>query len=235
MSIRTHLTATLTIILGIAFWATPFAESAASATPPDVESSPLPPAETFGTHGADAELERIIEDVTDMYEAAGLGLPPLNIHVHPNTDACNGAPGLYSKGGDPHRVDLCIPSRALVVHELAHAWEYHNVDDETRAAFMAETGASEWNSYELPHPARGVEQFAHAIEWGLKPDAIQPMLMAHFGDKLDLFELATGMPSPRVADVESGPIVVRRPTVSGSTDRYSHEPSQQSNGGLNIS
>ncbi len=149
-------------------------------------------------HGATGEMEATIVEAVERFEAAGLGLPVLSFHVHDSRATCNGAPGLYSKGGDQHRIDLCDPSEALVIHELAHAWEFHHVSDATREAFMELTGARVWSSHEVPHPARGVEQFAHAIEWGLKDEAIQPMSMSHYAPDLRRFELATGLVSPRL-------------------------------------
>ena len=177
-----------------------------------------PAVEEYGIHGADADLERTIEEVIGLYTDAGMELPLLNIHVHAGTEECNGAPGLFSKGGDHRRVDLCTPSRALVIHELAHAWEYHNVDDATRDAFMNETGAVAWNSHDVTHPARGVEQFAHAIEWGLKTQKIQAISMNYYEQDLGLFELATGMPSPRIQQFEDSDVQIVRPVVSNTND-----------------
>ena len=48
--------------------------------------------------------------------------------------------------------------RHAVLHELAHAWADHALEDHARDAFMAARGASNWNDRtELWHD-RGVEQ-----------------------------------------------------------------------------
>lgn len=185
------------------------AAAVASATEP-AEAAP------YGIHGP-AEAEAIVLEAMELFETAGLELPPLRIHVHPTHEACNGNLGLYSKGGDLHRIDLCDLTPWLIVHELAHAWERHNVDDATRDAFMAATGAGTWNDHSQPHPARGVEQAADAIAWGLIGHDLSPH-SAHHADDLAHFEHLTGTTSPRIVQATAVEIDVDVATIGGDVE-----------------
>ena len=158
-----------------------------------------------GIYGADDELEQEILDAIDLYTNAGLGLPELRIYVHDSYEACDGNLGLYSKGGDQHRVDICEWDPKLISHELAHAWEYHNVDDATRQAYLDRARLKVWNSHDVPHPARGVERVAFVISWGVVDQPIQIMTKGHYTEELYQYELLTGMPSPRIAHLDAAP------------------------------
>lgn len=212
MSIRTHLISAITIVIATNF--TPVSHEGTAAA----VASPAVSTEQAGhvIRGADDEQEQTILDAIYLYENAGLELPPLKIHVHEDSVECEGAPGLYSKGGDLNRIDLCAPSMAMSIHELAHAWERHNVKDSTRAEYMDETGAVVWNSHEVSHPARGVEQFAHTIEWGLKTEKIQRISLPYHERDIRLFELATGLPTLRISEVDNPGLKINRPIISSN-------------------
>jgi hypothetical protein len=64
-------------------------------------------------------------------------------------------------------VILCDEAKRCMLHELAHVWIDLNVDADTRERFMAHTGATTWDDPEVPWHARGVEQAAETLAWGL--------------------------------------------------------------------
>ncbi|MFT7649774.1 MAG: hypothetical protein ACI8Y4_004538 [Candidatus Poriferisodalaceae bacterium] len=43
----------------------------------------------------------------------------------------------------PGSIDICHRMQLFLVHEMAHAWAAHTMDDATRAAIMGEWGVAE--------------------------------------------------------------------------------------------
>lgn len=213
-----HLVLTATLTWSGPATTTEIPAPAAEVTAPAVEvAAPAAEVAPFGIHGP-AATHAVVEEAMELFESAGLTLPPLRIFVHATHEPCNGNLGLYSKGGDLHRIDLCDLTPWLIVHELAHAWERHNVDDETRDAFMAHTGAGTWNDHAQPHPARGVEQAADAIAWGLIGHDLQPQSAGHHAEDLAHFEHLTGTVSPRLVEATSVTLDVDPATIGGDVE-----------------
>ena len=179
-------------------------QTPAIATTDDFSAPVVAPA---GIYGADATMKQQILDAMDRFADAGLELPEVRIYVHDSEEPCNGNGnmGLYNKGGDQQRIDLCHRSPKVLTHELAHVWEYHNLDDTTRQAFVDRAGLRTWNDKTVPHPARGVEQVAWIIVCGLDDQPIQQQLVNHNSEKLDHYELLTGTPAPRIAHLNAPP------------------------------
>jgi hypothetical protein len=148
-------------------------------------------------HEASPELSEAIDEAVALFDEAGLWLPELDIYVHRDKSVCSDAPGLFNKNGDAHRVDICTDGRSVVIHELAHAWEHHNVKDATREQFMALVGATSWNDGVDHWAARGVEQAAMAIQSGVLTDPLPPSRVAKADDLQAHFELLTGRSSKR--------------------------------------
>lgn len=112
------------------------------------------------------------------FEAAGLELPPTEMHFHDSTEGCRGFLG-YAQGS---RVDLCVrlemeagPQR-LVLHELAHAWETATLDDVCRERFLQLRGLGAWAGDDVEWKQRGIEQIAEIMAWGLADGAMAPMI-----------------------------------------------------------
>ena len=166
-----------------------------------------------GIHGADDAAEAEIMAAIERFVDAGLPLPELSIHVHESAQGCNGHQGLFGKGGDKHRIDICVVHPSVIRHELAHLWEHHNVDDATRQAFLDSTGLEAWNDQSAVHRSRGIEQAAYLVAWGIAPEPIQSMLRSFHGEDLANFELLTGEPSPRIA--HSDDVVASTATATG--------------------
>ena len=150
-----------------------------------------------GIYGADAALTATITRAMARFTDNGLTLPALRIYTHDNRDECFGYDGLFNKDYSGTRIDICTPDGDIVLHELAHAWEHHSMDDTTRQAFMDRIGATVWNSAEIEHRTRAIERAADAIAWGLLDSTLTDKEANGLTEQLERFELLTGRPSPR--------------------------------------
>lgn len=210
MDTRTTPSATLLLttmavaILGVALSITPVT---AHAPAPIAPAAPAGPEESAGTnppapdapgiYGADAELTAEIESAMARFDSAGLTLPELRIYAHATNEGCQGHIGLFNGDQSGNRIDLCVRTEYLILHELAHAWEHHFMTESTREAFLDHTGLTTWNHIETDWDERGIEAAAQAIAWGLLDT---PITNADaFPEELHQFELLTGIASPRVA------------------------------------
>lgn len=172
----------------------------ATATPPmgrvdDPFSDAATP--THVVLGFDERSSEQIADADAAFRVAGLQLPDLEIHVHENYAGCDGLAGQFNRDGSGLRVDFCSGNAFTVLHEFAHAWEYHNVDDAARDALVEMHGLETWRSSEIPWAERGVEVAAETIAKGLLERAF-PEWQCEEVELLDQgFRLLVGRPSPR--------------------------------------
>ena len=144
---------------------------------------------------------RLVDWALERYEAAGLELPPVEIHFHRDPAGCRGNSGFYDSG----RLDVCSVdntvaySRKVVVHELAHAWSEAHLTAEDQGRFLNLRGLRSWNSREIPWGLRGSEQAAEVITWGVTAGVGVAVLMP--GDDApeqlrSAYELLTGRAPP---------------------------------------
>ena len=72
------------------------------------------------------------------FEKAALGLPDLAI-VFPGGDLslCNAAPATALTSQSPIEIRRCWNVGFMLLHELAHAWDAHDLEDGRRRSFMA--------------------------------------------------------------------------------------------------
>ena len=63
--------------------------------------------------------------------------------------------------GSKHLLD------ATRLHELGHVWTIQNVDEATRAAFLAARGLDVWQQDGVDRDHQGTEHAAEIISWGL--------------------------------------------------------------------
>ncbi len=151
-----------------------------------------------GIYGASEETEEAIEQAIARFNTEGLTLPTdLRIYVHDTRDECQGHPGLFNQDYSGTRIDLCTTDGFIVLHELAHAWEHHSMDDTTRQAFLDHTGLEVWNHADADWTERGIELAANAIAWGLLDETLTDGEATEYSEQLDRFELLTGQASPR--------------------------------------
>lgn len=149
-----------------------------------------------GIYGADPEFTAVIESAIDRFDSVGLTLPELRVYYHHDPSGCPGATAQFNQDGSGTRVDLCTQVAYTLLHELAHAWEYHTMSDATRQAYLDLTGLPTWADPDVDWADRGIESAATTIAWGLLETPITNP--AAFADELHSFELLTGITSPRI-------------------------------------
>jgi hypothetical protein len=148
--------------------------------------------------GGTPDRRQTVVDAVERYLAVGLALPDLDVHLHVDGTGCAGKQGRFHANGDIGVVDLCFPGEFLALHELGHAWEHFNIDDQTRARFEALTGATTWRSSEVVWRRRGIEQAANALAHGLLSAPLLPNQDRSV--EFARFEFLTGIPSPRLTE-----------------------------------
>jgi hypothetical protein len=137
--------------------------------------SPLPTGQSAITRDtADAAL---FEWALGRFDLAGLELPNLEVEFHDELDPCHGYYGSFTNS-DPVQVDLCgfnndrfLPApKKMILHELAHAWLFHNLDEETKTSFLELRGLRAWNDQDSDWAERGFEHAAEVIAWARLDD-----------------------------------------------------------------
>lgn len=105
----------------------------------------------------------------ERFERAGLDLPPVVV-TFPGRDQtlCGGVPARAYPNAEPAEVRVCWNDTFILLHELAHIWEAHQVSDAQRQAFgPLRNGVSTWASRDFEWDERGIEHAANVIAWGL--------------------------------------------------------------------
>ena len=150
-----------------------------------------------GIYNASPETTNVISRSQDRFAETGLELPALRIYVHENKEGCQGYEGLFSRheGG---RIDFCTDDATIILHELAHAWEHHELTDEDRKAFLESRGLTELDSLDVERHERGIELAANIVAFGLRRDPLTQRKVDLFGHMLEGFEFLTGFEAPRM-------------------------------------
>ena len=123
------------------------------------------------------------------FEEAGLELPDLHI-VFPGRDLslCNGAPATALTRQRPIEIRLCWNDRFILLHELGHAWDAHNLTEDRRESFMAlRAEVDAWTGVDVPWARRGLEHAANVIACGLLEDPY-PISRTYPNDPENLIE-----------------------------------------------
>lgn len=149
--------------------------------------------------GSSAQIDRLVAGL-ERFAAAGLELPDIEV-VFPGDPAdCKGRLGIFSTGSDPWLISICSTIDSVYEHELAHAWERTTLTDGVRASFMRLGGYLSWSDRDTPWNERGVEGVAVVIQQGLAGLPLAPSLGRKARRDLQLFELLTGTPAPRLVE-----------------------------------
>ena len=152
---------------------------------------------TGGTEGQQALLAWAVK----QYEKAGLDLPVLQFHLAGNEAECGGNSGLFVLGSTPGRIILCSEERLVFLHEIGHAWAEYNLTDAKQIEYAEQRGMESWNHPDTPWRARGSEDAANTLAWGLVDDPIRGMAPdGPLAQKNSAFRLLTGMDSPRITE-----------------------------------
>jgi hypothetical protein len=136
------------------------------------------------------------------FDGAGLTLPDLLIRfAHEEDERCHGHAGLFEYSSEPWRISICDGNAGWVYeHELAHAWERANLDDEVRQRFMELRGFSVWTGSHVSWNHRGAEGVALIVQQGLSGLPLPPALSDDQRSRLEAYRLVTGQPDPRLDD-----------------------------------
>lgn len=128
--------------------------------------------EALSIEAQDLRQQQLAEWALDRFAEAGLELPPLTLKLlGPNLADCGGSPGRAKLDHDPIEVRMCWNSEFILLHELAHVWEAHNVPTDKHEPFMdLRTGVRSWASLDVAWSERGREHAANVIAWGLLED-----------------------------------------------------------------
>ena len=121
--------------------------------------------------GASRAEREVAEWAVSRFDAAGLLLPPVSVSFRDDGE-CGGSAGLYRHS--EAAVTICNrgghdnPPRQTVLHELAHAWSLHWMDEADIAAMLIHDDLDFWINDEIGYWNRGAERTAEYIAWGLQ-------------------------------------------------------------------
>ena len=153
---------------------------------------------------------RIFEWALDLFAAAELPLPEIDVVGHGSTDSCMGRHGMHMFAEGRSTIHVCTRDAGpveefLVLHELAHAWDRADLSAERRLAFLELRGLTEWRNDDPERwHDRGAEHAAEIIMWGLID---RPIRVVRLWDN-------------SCADLLAGYVtLVGRPPLHGFTDR----------------
>ena len=110
--------------------------------------------------------------------------------------------GLALQIGSSSRIYLCSAvgttatpyEQQMLLHELAHAWMWQNVDESSQQQFVTRMHLPAWDGTGVAWDQRGIEQAADVIAWGLTDQPVESGVTAnHFcADLAQMFKLLTG-------------------------------------------
>ena len=151
--------------------------------------------------GGDADDHRRLDEALQRFSDELLELPDLAVIFYDDEVECAGHEGLFQKSHTPWRILICTNLECVPTHELAHAWEAANLDDDDRAHYMARRGLAGWNDQSLPWIERGIEDAAFNLQQNLTVS--NPAIdSAVWQERVQAYELLTGRSSPVSADHE---------------------------------
>ena len=188
-------TARLALALTISFAPFPAPSDTATNTPPAPLVSLDP---SISLVGGSPEARRTVADAVTRFTSHGFALPDLEIRLHTDPSGCNGKHGLFHHNHGEPAIDLCYDREFLALHELGHAWEHFNLDDDDRTDFQEFTESSTWNAAAVPHDDRPIEIAADALAHGLLTTPLTAGM--HREREFAQFEALTGFAAPRLAE-----------------------------------
>jgi len=116
--------------------------------------------------GFDREGAMLVESAVARFRTAGLELPLTHVRRVSFGDRCQ--PRGQAVNSWPIKIaKICTVSEDVIVHELAHAWAYVNLDSIDRHQFALRRGTPTWRSREHPWMDRASEHAADIMTWYL--------------------------------------------------------------------
>ncbi|MDH5504448.1 MAG: hypothetical protein OEY98_10530, partial [Acidimicrobiia bacterium] len=122
---------------------------------------------TVALHDATPELTERVEWALGRFEAAGLALPPLDITFHATVNGCHGHTGYFQLEAGIADIEVCMPTRHIILHELAHAWAAVTLTSATRADLLRYWELDNWNDQGVEWNLRAGERVADTIAFAL--------------------------------------------------------------------
>jgi hypothetical protein len=161
--------------------------------------------------------QALVEWALDRYATAGLPVPvPRSIAFPPSVNCVLHA-GLAIDTGEGVDLQLCFdeaetctgdecaPStsaQSTLLHELGHVWTIQNVDEATRAEFLAVRGLEVWSGPDVNRDDQGTEHAAEILSWALMEADNWPARLPNSGcsQLAAAYEVLTGLAPPRGCD-----------------------------------
>lgn len=133
-------------------------------------TAPRPQAAVFTYDSFTARHHELVDWALALFDQANLDLPSVHFVASAGYEPCRGGSGIARHDDRASEITLCGERIGpaydwLVLHELAHAFERHGLDDARREAFLALRGMTAWR--EGGWHDRGAEHAAEIIAWGL--------------------------------------------------------------------
>jgi hypothetical protein len=145
------------------------------------------------------EQNEQVRSALERYAEAGLELPPVDVYLHATKDGCRNEAGLYTPGSEIDRIDLCVDTPFIILHEFGHAWENRFGTDEAREELLQVLDLEVWTGGDV-YRVRGVEAAANVIAWGLSVPSVAERGQGPNIERLDLFASFTGVAPLRGTD-----------------------------------
>jgi len=138
--------------------------------PPDIE-----PEHTMD--GVPADQTDIIDWALGLFDTAGLELPGIDFISFADTTDCFDRTGASIRRGYRTEVRLCLNGTPqvddwVVLHQIAHAWDNHNLIESQRDTFLTMRDLESWRLGE--RHKMGSENAAETLVWGLLDRPLPP-------------------------------------------------------------
>ena len=131
-----------------------------------------------------------LSNALESFAHTDLALPPLEITFHEGRAGCEGHPGLFRIVGGVADIEVGVPTKYLLLHELGHAWIAHNVDDKTRSLLVEYWSLPTWNDQSIDWEKAANERAADSIAFVLAD--LSPYVAQTQVDYLCAYKLLTG-------------------------------------------
>jgi hypothetical protein len=137
--------------------------------PQQAAQEPVLATKSFGLDHLDTEDQELVEFARSQFAQVGIELPEVRIDFPDDDAVCFGHGGIYLPS--KHEVRICRPSKATMIHELAHSWAETTLTDAQRTAFLELRGLDTWTGGST-WDERGAEHAAEIITWGVMDENI---------------------------------------------------------------
>ena len=131
----------------------------------------------FDLSGVDSSIGDVIRTCIGLFDDAGLSLPSIRFVSFDDPAECRGREGMVVDRPEGLELRLCHNEATptlewVIIHELAHCWDRHELADDVRRAFVDLRGLPGWR--EGAWHERGAEHAAEVMVWGLIDRPVRP-------------------------------------------------------------